>query len=462
VPRAFLALPILALYAACQGAPAFHGVRHPSILIVLVDSLRPDYLGIYGFDGEISPAIDRLATESVLFENSFSTAPWTKPAVASLLTSLYPEVHGVTNHLDKYWSGKSSSERAGVLPQEAATLAESLSANGYRTAAFVANPWFGKEFGFDQGFEEYQTIWETEPLLAAAASWIHSNDRRPFFAYVHLMDVHAPYEVRRRDYHALLKSRSLGPERTLTEEEYRAFPEHVLDTVVASDSERLDQRAWRAKYAASVRSVDRRLAPFVDDLRRSGVLEDAFLVLTADHGEELLQHGYWEHGLGFCDHQLRIPLLIRKPGAAQGGSRVTDLVSLVDLMPTLLSAAAVGAPPGLQGRDASRLLNGTSLGGEETIYSYATVNDPALHALRTRTHKLVLDTKTDVFQLFDLGVDPEEERDLAAIDSVSGKGLRDRLWEHLARMEARGPLAAEAAPLSDELRERLRALGYVH
>ena len=189
----------LAPLAACgEGRP-----EPPNLILVVADTLRADYLGFYGFDGDVSPILDRLAAESVVFENCFSQAPWTKPSAASLLTSLYPGTHGLTDHEGGYGSEE---PRTSVLPDSAVTLAEILGERGYRTGAFVANSFLARDYGFAQGFDvydDYAAPAETpaDEILVHAGRWLeHSDQDRPFFLYVHLMDVHWPYDAGQWDY----------------------------------------------------------------------------------------------------------------------------------------------------------------------------------------------------------------------------------------------------------------------
>ena len=146
-----LAIIILAVGMFLRSRPR----TTPSIIFILIDTLRADYLGTYGFPCNVSPAIDRFAAQSVVFENAFAQAPWTKPSVASIFTSFHPEQHGVLTHRGRYGDPSTPTDETDVLPEEALTLAECLHAAGYATAAVVANPWILRELGFAQGFETF-------------------------------------------------------------------------------------------------------------------------------------------------------------------------------------------------------------------------------------------------------------------------------------------------------------------
>ncbi|MFQ5791976.1 MAG: sulfatase, partial [Acidobacteriota bacterium] len=390
--------------------------ERPSFVFLLVDTLRADYLGAYGFEGEISPAVDRLALESLLFENCYTNAPWTKPAIATLFTSLHPELHGVRDIGTKFWNG--TAEETEALADEALTLAESLRAGGYRTAGFTANPWISPRYGFAQGFEVFELHEDTKDLLATARRWLAAGaDRRPFFLYLHFMDVHGPYRVPRADYEALLDSPSLGNPQSLDETDYEKMPPYLRRIAWASEEERRSLTAWRAKYAAGVRVFDRYLGPFLDELRNSATLDDAYVILTSDHGEELMEHGGWDHGYKLFDHQLHVPLLIRRPRGANAGRRLPSLVSLVDVMPTILSLAGIDPPLELQGEDFSKLLEGAHRARPDrpaAVFSAGVKQRPNLHGLRTREHKLVLEVPGEDLLLFDLTSDPAELDNVAS------------------------------------------------
>lgn len=206
---------------------------------------------------------------------------------------------------------------------------------------------------------------------------------------------------------------------------------------------------------------DRQIGPFLDALRNRGVLDRGYLVLTADHGEELMEHGGWNHGENVFDQQLHIPLLIRKPLSEDAGRRAASLVSLIDLMPTLLSLARLEAPPGLAGRDLSPLMQNDSGLGVEAVFVSAVIGRPSAHAVRTQRQKLIWDASSQELALFDLLEDPYERDEQSAHDKRSLELLKQHLRDHMMEMEKWGPLSPETLPLTEELRDQLKALGYV-
>src|SRR5437867_3877425 len=193
----------LIILTACRSGggkagAAVHGgaAAQPSVLLVLVDALRPDHLGCYGYGRPTSPVLDELASRSVLFENARAVSSWTKPSIPSLFTSLYPSQHGV---FEGSAGGDGSAPESDVLPAEAKTLAEALKERGYATAAFVHNAQLRRQFGFDQGFDLYEETSKDAPAMVhRMLDWLRDGrgERRqggPFFVYLHLLDVHWPY-----------------------------------------------------------------------------------------------------------------------------------------------------------------------------------------------------------------------------------------------------------------------------
>ncbi len=431
--------------------------RPPDILLVLIDTLRADYLGAYGFDGDISPRLDRLARRSVVFENAFSTAPWTKPSVASLFTSLHPEQHGVVAHGKRFGDGLSA-----ALAQRVLTLAEFLRRAGYRTAAFIGNPWIQRPLGYAQGFQVFDdreagNDVPADVLLGKATAWLQKNrSPRPFFLYVQLMDVHGPYDASPADYEAVEDSPGLGEDRQLTpEEQLRARPYLSGERGLLGDPGML--RTWRGSYAAGVHAVDRQLGVFLDDLERRGRLENAVVVVTSDHGEELFEHGFTDHGATLFDEQLHVPLLFRLPGGARAGTRIPTVVSLIDVMPTLLAFAGVSIPPFAQGRDLGPLLRGGDDARESVAYATAVKWAPHLKAARAAGRKVIRDEQSGEMMSFDLLSNPGEIGE--------GRGevpeLVDALDAHAAAMAAGPSFKSRPRGMKTGTAEKLRSLGYL-
>jgi arylsulfatase A-like enzyme len=434
----------------------------PSIVLVVADTLRADFLGYAGLGPGVSPALDAFAAEAVDFQNAFSQAPWTKPSVASLFTGLHPQAHGVTDHEGHFWSGGEGAPSTGVLPARLETLAEGLGAAGYATAGFVANRWLTRGYGFDQGFELYEEIDPARPgaVFARAVGWLAQRDpARPFLLYLHAMEVHGPYEAPEPFVEAVRGSPGLAASRTLSEAELAAVPEYLRASPWARTPAARELREWRTRYAAGVAALDRGFGLFARRLREAGLLESSVVVFTSDHGEELHDHGGWDHGRTLYDEELHVPLLVRLPAGRHGGRRVDSIASLVDLHPTLLELAGA-APPGSHGESLLPLACGAPDAGERMALASATKGRPDLFALRTREHKLVLDVGSGAGVLYDLVADPGERRDAAPETLARADALAQRLFAHAQRMQREAGASPELAPVDPELVSHLRSLGY--
>jgi len=441
----------------------------PNIIVILVDTLRADYLAPYGFQGNISPSISALASESIVFSHCVSQAPWTKPAVASLFTSMHPLTHRVTDHNGVYWRTVAGNLKTRSLPEQAETLAESLQTAGYETAAWVGNGWITQPLGFAQGFEKFnapageERISEAEQIWNPAWAWLKNRrDDRPFFLYLHFMDTHGPWHWDEREWTMVRQSPSLGVDRLLSSSEILGLG--YLKSLIQDPADEQHLVTWRAIYGSGVRVFDQRLGVFLDKLKAGGFLENTVLVFTADHGEELLEHGWWGHGYSLHSDQLRVPLIVRMPDGRGGGGRVDRIVSLIDVMPTLLTAArARPRPEGMQGQDLWRLLRGKD---NQPLSKYAFAGAVKTNSktvsIEDDQYKLIWDYPDGPVHLFDVRADFLEQHDEVYDKPAVATSMKNQLREEMEWLEAAGTLLETEEALSEEEIERLRSLGYIH
>jgi arylsulfatase A-like enzyme len=413
-------------------------------VLVSIDTLRAGLLGCYGYERPTSPALDALAARGVLFERALATAPWTLPSHASLLTALYPSHHGV--------------RRAGaVLPADVAPWAERLRERGFATAAVVNSRWLAEDSGLQRGFDDFlrvdDAVERREPSAvgALAEGWL-TQRREPFFLFVHFYDVHSNYWSLPRYEREFL--RPYGGAVDGSTAQLRAVRDGHLELGKA------DVRRLVDLYAAGIRQLDDVLAHFVGLLRSEGLLERTLLVVTADHGEEFLDHGGVMHGRTQYEEVLRVPLVFAGPGVP-AGVRVGEPVSLVDVLPTAFAALGEPVPEGLDGRDLRPLWQrpGATL-GERMLFSEAdwrNAEDDVLRAVRFGRWKLVSNRRTGERRLFDLARDPRERVDVQADHPELVARLAAALDE-LARGAREASLPGELTP---EAIERLEELGYL-
>lgn len=420
-----------------------------NVLVLLIDALRADHLGSYGYHRPTSPSLDALAARGVRFARAVSASNRTRSAMPSLWTGLLPSHHGAL-------------ERNDVLGPGVVTAAELLRAHGHATAALVANPILTRQFGLDQGFDLYEEIdvvvrpgegWQrhesASKLQAAFLRWLDTerDPERPFLAWIHYWDVHGPY-LPPPGYAEMLPPEGTRP---LTTDESARI----------QDALRLPVDDWHhyvSRYDAEIRYVDDRIAELLAALAARGLDRETYVVVTSDHGEAFLEHGHWDHGASLHENQLHVPLIVVGPGLAP--RTVERVVSSVDVFPTLLELAGVDPPP----TDGASLLPLMSDGARGRYERDVAVSETArrktgvARAVRDQSWKLITsDSGAD--ELFDLDRDPGETRNLLAAEPARAAALRAALDRHLAAR----PLVHDApeAAVDRTLDAQLRALGYV-
>lgn len=443
---------LLAAFAAMADA----GPR-PNVVFILIDTLRADHLGAYGFTGPISPAIDRLASEGVVFERCGAPAPWTKPSVASLFTSLYPESHGLVR--SKWPPVEGEIPATEILAPGATTMAEIFRSAGYRTVGFFANDWMVDPHGYSQGFDVFSH--ETRFLAAQeAAGWIaRSGKAAPFFLYVHLMEAHGPYIYEEKDFRRL-KPHVRLPD-GVRDEEVPKTHAYMSRTFVDHPERKSSLVNWRAAYAGGVRNADRAVEAVLEALKASGLYEDSVIVLTSDHGEQLGDHGMMNHGRSLHIEELKVPLVVRLPGGRRAGRRIGPWVRLIDVLPTLNTLCDLGEPrKDWAGEDLSRYFSLWPRGDDLPVFSGAVNSRESPRSVIEAPLHLITGLRRNRRRLYDLAADPTERKSLHRNgDAVSR--LEDLLFRHLGRLAAGSRLNAPEVPIPEDLQEQLRSLGYL-
>lgn len=440
-----------------------------NVVLISVDTLRSDRLGCYGYHRPTSPRIDRLAAEGVRFDQAISQAPWTTPSHASLLTSLYPSSHQLTQG----WASLSDFQKRGrgyrILPEDVLTLAEALQQQGYRTLALTGGGTLAGELGFAQGFEVYRedATGLEERVRPMLSRWLVDNRKLPFFIFFHTFEVHAPYRHPEMAEHLLTAAQS----DTIRERSPRDSPSFES---LLREMGLLRRDVTSALYDGGILFTDTFLGWLFDNLRRLDLEERTLVVFTSDHGEEFGDHDparfYDAHCRTVFDELIRVPLILRLPGAVPAGRVVSAPVELVDVAPTILDYLGIQPPLAMSGRSLRRLAAGRGGTHKEWTLSEATCMGPEMKALRGRELKYVAsyEARGDDHAglpgprltegIFDLSKDPGETRNLSAPRRlVRMQGILEERARALARGSVRGP----EAHVSDDVMERLRGLGYV-
>jgi arylsulfatase A-like enzyme len=442
------------LDAAPLVRPALAPGARPNVVVYVIDTLRADHVGCYGYARPTTPRIDEFARSAIRFAAATAESSWTLPTVASILTGLRPERHGAVD------------PDHAVRP-DVPTLASLLAARGWSTAAFVTNYLGGDVFGLKRGFAAYRFYPErgarrravylrSDAVFRRVARWLARTPPAPFLLYVHVTDPHFPYVPPVRAARAVLPMPpSAGAMDALTERLRELHNGHDRWGARPAPAAPADVALGRDLYDGEIRFADEYFGRLLDLLRARRVLDDSVIVLTSDHGEEFLEHGGVGHGQTLHREVLHVPMLLRLPGGAGGGVRVDRPVRQTDVLPTLLDVAGVPPPPGLDG--ISWLASQPSAARAEApaMLILGRFEQQAVTAGRWKAIRDFARPAGDRVALFDTVADPAELRDLAATSPLLLGYARARLRE-LAVPAPPGP----RLPADDRV-ERLRALGYV-
>ena len=313
----------------------------PNVILICHDTVRADHLGCYGYERDTTPFLDELAARGMRFADTSATASWTKPSVPSFLTGTFPCQHGVYEGSSRFETGRITD----VLPDKSVTLAEVFQERGYRTGAFVHNAQLRYGNGFEQGFDLYaQENWDARELRWRGVDWLDQGGDEPFFLYLHFLDAHWPYPA--PDSYA---TRFAGKE---TVAPFRGRESKALRSALNSGEIEMTEahrEALIALYDGSLRYIDDSLRALDDALALRGLDDNTIVCVVSDHGEEFGEHGYIGHGNGLYQGLLSVPWILYVPG--EEPRVVEQPVSLVDLFPTLVSAAGLETEHKLPGVD---------------------------------------------------------------------------------------------------------------
>lgn len=426
-----------------------HEEERSSILLVVIDTLRADHLGAYGYVRDTSPNIDALASDSIVFERAMTPMATTLPAHVSIMTATQPLRHGVLNNNLRFEPSP-----------EFVPFAEMMQRRGYETAAFVSAGPVSRETGLGSGFDVYDQPEDAprraEETVDAFLAWLdgRGGSRAPFFAWIHLWDPHSPYDPP-QEYASIFEA-----------DEVLAglLKERGVPRLAPFGDVMVDVEGLYNAYDGDVRYTDTQLGRALDRLKASGLYEDVAVVLASDHGEGLMQHGWLGHGR-IHDEQLWSAMMI-KPPASLGITprRVQEVVSTMDVVPTVAGLLAMDL-----GEEAEAQFDGVNR-LRPTDESHAWVLSERVHrqrqgwepgrklALTGRRWRIVVSSEGDS-ELFDLRHDPHELENVWTGHGEVAAGLERRLRSLLAAYRAKPRVDRQRMGGAHE--EQLRALGYV-
>jgi len=450
-------------HAAVTGAEV--PLDRPPVVLLTVDTLRADRVLGQGPRRVPTPALDSLAADSVVFENARSSAPWTKPSLATLLTGVSPLVHGM-------------SSRRARLPDELETLAEHLRAGGYHTGGVGLNAHLERAFRFDQGFQDYafparpdqgiglgarllerlepnrypELFPSTEAIADVACAWIRGHAREPFFLWVHVLDPHWPYEP--------------PPEYLANPQGTRRWGEPEMVTNVQAGNTKpgaADRERVQELYEGEIRYVDDQLGRILGTLKELGLYQEALIVFASDHGEEFWEHGRYEHGHTLYDEVLRVPLAFKLPGGA-GAGRVDAPVPTEALLPTVLDVLGLEFDPArLEAGSLTPWWSAARPPVDPPLFATGTYYFGEKRSVVFDGKKLVLELDTGRVELYDLGADPHELHSRASSEREEVERGLELIgdWERrCAGLRANLGVEVDQAQTGEDLERLLRTLGY--
>jgi len=454
---------------ACWFNPKLYVPRPDArpVILISLDTLRADHLGCYGYSRKTSPNIDELAADSALFLNTFTASPWTLPAHVSLMTGLNCINHQVT---------QSDREMDPSVP----TLADYIRQRGYTSVAFTGGGYVSGLYGFSKGFDSYNVRGSildknaAEEVAVPALAWVRANRDKDFFLFLHTYQIHNPYFTPSPYNEAFLEPGDKIKDINMGwyNHEWRYKPE---------------SESWRrnvmALYDAEILYTDAALIkPLLDTLKELGLYDRALIVLVGDHGEEFFEHRSWLHTHSVYNELLKVPLIVKLPGNAHRGQRVERWARLIDVMPTILDELGVSAGGHYSdGQSLSGFLTGAPSvppGEERPFLSELDADASENHlprkvALSLGRAKLIWNsdfTREQLaylafpppplkrYEVYDLDEDPLEQRDVAQARPDLARKLIGYMKD---TYEQKTKAVGKPAAVNGEIREQLKALGYI-
>ncbi len=436
------------------------GEKPPNFIVYMIDKLRPDRLGIYGYPRKTSPHLDRLSRRGIVFDHAYAPCPWTLPSITSLLTGLVPASHGANFKSQK-----------ATLVDQVIWLPRLLEAKGYSTACFHTHPFLRKTASFihlafqefhepsGASAERFSERMYLDTLHPAYEAWLEKHTREPFFLYVHVIDVHGPYA----------KMRVLEEDEDELRELQRAsypFPRTPEGLLASSTPTAYPKKSLF--YDGHIHWVDEHLHKLVRKLESLGIDRRSYLFITSDHGEGFGEHGYWNHGRDVFEELIRVPLIVLcHDRVKRHAGRVPHLVNTIGLLPTILDLAGVPQPEGLHGGSFKDLWS-----ERPPLWSCSSMCDGCLAGNPLSPDSFMLDTRfklithkaADKSTIFDLEGDPGEVKPFAvhtADNPSHNRILRDLMAERERFLSSIQKKRIQVNSVDQETLNALEALGYL-
>ena len=465
---------------AAAGSPGDDAQKkRPNVVFILIDALRADHLPIYGYSRQTAPNLTNLAGQGMTFTKMYAQASYTRPSIATIFSSLYPAVHKANDTLD-YLAGSIT-----VLP-------EILQAAGYKTFGISANANISPTFGYSQGFDEFR-VWKTRsafrftvmgklaenvigrsrlgPILGEHGEivpradaitditlrWVSQGRTEPVFLYVHYIDPHDPYRPP-SPYDQAFNFRRDSPMRAGGVDPLKLLPN-------GQDREKVGRTL--DQYDGEILYTDSQVDRLLKGLKEMGVLDNALVIVTADHGEEFFEHGKDIHGKSLYEEVLHIPFLMSWPGRIPGGKAYHGIAGLVDIMPTILSLVGIDPPAGIQGLSfAAQLFDSNIAMPKRKLFAQVVQSGFSLEMVRDGRYKLIRQVsgpQKGLEEFYDLVKDPLERTNIALQAQAQVADLKRELdtFNKLASQAASLVRAEQVEKLDRDTERALRSLGYI-
>lgn len=443
----------LSLLGGCSaGVPEAQAAGKPNVIVILVDTLRADKIGTYGYTRrKTTPNLDTFAAGGQVWEQVISQNAWTVPSVASLFTGVDPQAHRALN----FKQGQKL--ETDTIADAHDTLAESFKAGGYGTAAFIKSTVISTSHGYSQGFDKFEIVggkdqawgYSAKELNDVAIPWLTSAVKggKPFYAYLHYMDPHSPYKAP-EPWYSKYKGSYTG----------KMDGAHVQleDAFKAGTLTQADWDHELALYDAEIEYFDTEFGRLWGELQKAGAAQNTLVVLVADHGEAFGEHKNVFHG-NLYQENIHVPVIVRGPGIKAG--RMKHYAQIIDVPPTLAELTGVGKGKYWMGKSMAAAMGGSGSGHSDVVYSeyagHRTVIEPSTGL------KLILGDGPP--KLYDLKADPLETKNLHDSRSADAARLKTQLDTRFAAGQAIGQKLGKGKSegMSAEQCEMLKQLGYV-
>ena len=416
----------------------------PNIILIILDTLRADHLGCYGYKRDTSPYIDKLSEEGALFSCAFSQGGYTLASIPSILTSKFPLSWGWPT--DEY-----------RLSEDEITLAEILKKHGYITAAFTGGGFTSYLYGYAQGFDLYEDndLGSTGNVKQVVFNWLEQNKKRPFFLFLHTYAIHDPFDppepfngIYAPQYQGHLKDMSLDAS--------------LFDRIDRENSEDIDYII--SQYDSEIRYCDSLIGELLKEIEELGLDSSTIIVLTADHGEDLMEHNTISHA-DIYDTGIHVPLILRYPPLIPKNKRVDSLVRSVDILPTILDILGISTENSGEGLSLLPLIFDLKKQTERLVFSMGFNTKEGLKkrvSLRNKDWKLIYTVEENSYELYNINDDPKELNNVVSTEKDQFKILKETLNDYLGQFELDRKKDEDNIILDKETKQELKSLGYIN